>query len=369
MSLRRRLRQSDMKLAATRTICALNTTKGMKFNMTPDGKLLLRARENLSVIKTANREEHERRRREVFAKAPSIAAIEKELHVLIADVVSVALKNSADPEAVLKRVSEKSMSLIAEKAELLVKNGFDADYLEDIVSCQKCSDTGYDETGKTCPCLLALYEKERAKELSVLTKLGCVSFLDFKLDYYDGGAVDPELGMTARQCMEFVLDSCRRYAMDFGKSSPNLLFRGGTGLGKTMLSACIAKEVSGKGFSVVYETSAAAFEAFENRKFSRDEAVSKAADEKVLRILECDLLILDDLGTEMTTSFTQSALYTIINTRLSEGLKTIVSTNLSKSETEARYTPQIASRLSGEFDTLLYLGRDIRSIKKEQRYV
>ena len=164
------------------------------------------------------------------------------------------------------------------------------------------------------------------------------------------------------------LNYCRSYAERFGEDSPNLLFRGGTGLGKTFLSGCVAKAVSDKGFSVVYETAGDAFAAFEDRKFSRDIAQSEEAADRVRRILDCELLILDDLGTEMSTGFTHSALYNIINSRLTKGKKTIVSTNLSAGEMEARYTPQVVSRIFGEYDTVPFRGRDIRAIKNERRY-
>jgi len=336
--------------------------------MTIDGKLLARARAALAAKKAENAAEHERRQKTAYTRAPSISAVERSLRALISDVVGVALKTREDPEKTLARIEKESLELLAQRAELLVANGFPADYLDENYVCKTCSDNGYDDKGRMCPCLLALYEAERAKELSVLEKLGADSFLDFRLDFYDNTQPDATIGLTARQCMETVLASCRDFAENFDKASPSLLFRGGTGLGKTLLSACVARVVSKKGHSVVYETATAAFEAFEARKFSRDAAVLDAAEQAVQKILHCELLILDDLGTEMTTNFTQSALYTIINTRLSENRKTIISTNLSKSELDGRYTPQIASRLSGEYDTLIFLGRDIRAIKKEQRY-
>ena len=119
---------------------------------------------------------------------------------------------------------------------------------------------------------------------------------------------------------------------------------------------------------MVYESAQEAFGAFEEQKFSRDAETYATASEKVKRILCCDLLILDDLGTELTTSFTQSALYNIVNTRLTENRKTVISTNLTDAELASRYLPQIASRIGGEYDTLLFLGEDIRAIRKEQRY-
>ena len=168
--------------------------------------------------------------------------------------------------------------------------------------------------------------------------------------------------------MELTLAAARAYAEGFGPDSANLLLQGGTGLGKTFLSGCIAKTVSDKGFSVVYLTAQEAFAAFEEQKFSRDAETYAAASEKVKRILRSQLLILDDLGTEMTTGFTQSALYNIVNTRLTERRQTIISTNLDDKALAARYLPQTISRISGEYDTLLFMGEDIRAIRRSQRY-
>lgn len=336
--------------------------------MSLDGKLLAKARERLEEIKAENAAEQERRQARIYAEIPRIKAIDLQLQRLFAQVVGVTLKQHTDPQAALKEIDEKSMALRAEKAELLVSAGRPADYLEDIYSCRVCHDSGFTRAGQPCSCLMELYRGEQAKELSSLLKLGEDDFSRFDLSYY-GTELDPRYGVSPREAMELVLSTCRHYAVTFGPGSQNLLLRGGTGLGKTFLSACIAKTVAGQGFSVVYDTAVSAFEAFEVSKFSRDSAEGAAGAEKCGRILACDLMILDDLGTEMTTSFTQSALYTIVNTRLTEGRKTIISTNLTAEEMASRYTGQIVSRIDGEYDTLLFLGRDIRAQKKERRYL
>ena len=159
-----------------------------------------------------------------------------------------------------------------------------------------------------------------------------------------------------------VYDVCANYAHQFGRKPANLLLFGAPGLGKTFLSAAIAREVSDEGYSVVYDTAGHIFERFETQKFGREEG----ADGDVERILNCDLLILDDLGTEMTTAFVQSALYQIINTRLMEKKSTILSTNLMPGEIARRYSPQIASRIEGEYQLLPFFGEDIRKLKKER---
>ena len=190
--------------------------------------------------------------------------------------------------------------------------------------------------------------------------LGSQSFETFSLDWYSRQE-DRNVGISPRRNMEKVLDECRKFAARFGQGPENLLLWGGPGLGKTFLSAAIAREVSAAGYSVVYDTAGRVFERFEDRKFTRE----AAAEGDVDRVLSCDLLILDDLGTEMITAFVQSALYRIVNTRLISRLSTVISTNLDPEELARRYSPQVASRLEGEYRNLPFFGQDIRQLKKE----
>ena len=153
------------------------------------------------------------------------------------------------------------------------------------------------------------------------------------------------------------LDVCKRFARTFDHGSGSLLFTGATGLGKTMLSACIARQVADQGYSVVYETAIRLFSDFEAEKFGADSEENRGLTRKYL---QCDLLIIDDLGTEMTTQFTVSALYHIVNTRMMDGNSTIISTNLQPEAIERRYSPQIASRIEGTYQLIKFVGNDIR---------
>ena len=193
--------------------------------------------------------------------------------------------------------------------------------------------------------------------------LGSQSFDTFSLDWYSD-RYDPDWGMSPRKNMETVYDVCADYAHQFGRRSGNLLLFGAPGLGKTHLSAAIAREVSGDGWSVVYDTAGHIFQRFETQKFGREEGDEASAD--VDRVMNCDLLILDDLGTEMTTAFVQSALYQIVNGRLMEKRSTILSTNLMPGDIARRYSPQTASRIEGEYQLLPFYGEDIRKLKKER---
>lgn len=322
-----------------------------------DGQLLGRARARKEEIRRESMAEEARRRKIVYDRVPEIAAMESRLSALVSEVVSAILGQGRSVE----EIRSESLDIQMRRAELLTENGWPMNWLDGAWDCPRCQDTGY-VGSHPCECLRKLYEQERTKDLSALLKLGSESFETFDLTYYDDRA-DEDSGLSPRRQMESVFAFCRSYAANFGKNSVNLLFRGGTGLGKTFLSACIARVVSQKGHSVVYETVVAALAAFENQKFRAGE---DDADAKVSRMLSCDLLILDDLGTEMITEFSKSALYTLINARLLSGKKTIISTNLKEADIDRLYTPQIYSRLTGEYQELPFVGRDIRMQKKER---
>ena len=192
----------------------------------------------------------------------------------------------------------------------------------------------------------------------VILSGGKESFNQFRLDYYPDRA-DPKLGVSPRAIMERNLRTCRTYTATFSQSSGNLLFNGGTGLGKTFLSACIARGVADKGYSVIYETATHLFNKLEQAKFNPSEETRQEA----AKFTACDLLIIDDLGTEMPGQFVTAALYSLLNDRLLSGKPMIISTNLNVDEIHRRYSPQIASRLQGSFHQLIFLGEDIRILK------
>lgn len=217
-----------------------------------------------------------------------------------------------------------------------------------------------------CQCLKKLCAQEQIQELSKLLDLGEQSFDSFRMDYYSETPY-PGKGTSPRKNMELTYDVCLNYAQKFESCLfRNLLMSGPPGLGKTFLSACIARAVSEHGYSVVYDTAGNIFAQFEAKKFMRDSADGQDARDETRRYLNCDLLIVDDLGSELTTQFTQSALYELINTRLVAERHTVISTNLSLEEIARRYNPQIASRIEGEYHVLHFFGDDIRMLKKRR---
>lgn len=327
--------------------------------MSYDGRLLRLAQERYEADRNAREADQIAQREAVYARRPRLREIDEQLRRTASRVLAAALRQGRDPLPEIQRLKEENLSLQAERSTLLTELGLTEGDLENTPLCPLCGDTGY-RGGELCRCLKAYYVEEQRKELSKLLDLGGQSFDTFDTDWYDSQRA---LGKTksAREHMEWVYDTCVEYAHNFGKRPANLLLFGRPGLGKTHLSAAIAREVSGKGYSVVYDTAGHVFERFEAQKFGRDEA-----DRDVERVLNCDLLILDDLGTEMTTAFVQSALYQIINGRLLEKRSTIVSTNLMPEALAQRYSPQIASRIEGEYQLLPFVGEDIRTLKKKR---
>ncbi len=330
--------------------------------MAYDGKLLARARTELEKQKAANREELARRRQEVYAALPEVDQIDAALRSHMIRLVRLTIAGGPSLADEIEKIREENLDLQMRRAELLTAAGFGAEYLDEIVSCPLCRDTGMHE-GRVCACLDRLYNAELTRELGTLMRRGDESFEKFDLGLYPD-IPDPD-ATVPREVMRRVFDFCRRYADSFSGGSPNLLFQGGTGLGKTYLSACIARVVAGRGFSVCYDTASSALELYEKAKFSRDSAEGEGAALRIRRMESCDLMILDDLGTEMLTSMSQSALYTLVNNRLVNKRTSIISTNLGEEELAGRYTPQIASRILGEFRTVPFVGEDIRRLLRE----
>lgn len=331
--------------------------------MALDGKLLYKAKSALDEKRRENEAALLRRQAEAYARNPRIKELDAALRSSIPGVLALALSSGRDILEAAAAVRDENLRLQARLRRELLSAGLPEDYLDEKSLCPRCLDTGYDGTA-LCACLMALYKEEQRKSLSALLKLGEERFENFDLDFYDD-APDSKTGTSARRNMEAVKRTCERYADRFGKNAHNLFLRGGTGLGKTFLSACIAKVVSERGFSVVYETATGLFARLEEEKFSRSDDLEELKSD-VKRYFACDLLIVDDLGTEMTTAFTVSALYGLISARQAAGKKTIMSSNLSDEELRGRYTPQIVSRLSGDYQEIRFYGRDIRILKKDR---
>ena len=325
--------------------------------MALNGTYLARARETLAIRRAENAREQASRERTLYARLPQAAAIDAQLRAQMLELFGHTLRHGTDPTPELLALRQRNLALQETRAALLRENGFPADYSDPICTCPRCQDTGYLPDGSVCDCLMTLYNAETTRDLSSLLQTGDERFENFDLTLYD----EPYQTQMAQ-----TLRLCKRFAEDFTPGAPSLLLQGGTGLGKTFLSGCVARTVAGLGYSVAYETASAALGAFETAKFQRFQEIGELAGAKVEQYLSCDLMILDDLGTEMISPYSVSALYTLINTRLTREKTTIISTNCTDADLKRSYTPQILSRIEGEFLALPFVGRDIRQVKKER---
>ena len=323
--------------------------------MAYSAEVVRRARARLAQAKEDRESENRQHLAEAYAKVPRIREIDLELRLTMAQAAQAAFRQGSDGRELLEQVRQSNLELQQERAILAMEH-FEPGYLDETPICESCGGSGYIGTSM-CECLLELCRQEQKREVSILSG-SKDTFSQFRLDYYPD-KIDPKLGVNIRAVMEKTFQTCRRYALFFTEKSGNLLLSGDTGLGKTFLSACIARTVADRGYSVVYESAGHLFTHMERAKFANDEA----AREICRRYTDCDLLIVDDLGTEMPGQFTTAALYNLINDRLLMAKPIIISTNLTVDDMLKRYSPQIASRLRGSFDRVAFVGEDIRVLK------
>ena len=320
--------------------------------MAYSAEVLSRARARLAMAKEDRESENREHLQQAYAQVPRLKEIDRLLRLTMAQAAQAAFAQGGDPAELLEQARRENLLLQQERAELEALY-FEEGFLDDSPICDRCGGSGYVGSAM-CECLRELCRQEQKKELTFLN-VGRESFDQFRLEYYPDRE-DPKFGVNIRTIMEKTYQTCRRYAQNFSERSSNLLFSGDTGLGKTFLSACIARTVADNGYSVMYESAGHLFANLERAKFSGDEQARKESD----RYFACDLLIVDDLGTEMPGQFTTAALYGLINDRLLAGKPTIISTNLTIEEFERRYNRQIASRLRGSYVRVPFLGEDIR---------
>ena len=317
-------------------------------------EVVRRARERLAQARDDRQRENREHLALAYAQQPRLKEIDKQLRMTMAKAAR-AVFAGGDAEALMNQAKEENLALQRER-EWIIEEQFEPGFLDETPICSVCSGTGY--VGSTmCDCLAELCRQEQKKELTFLSA-GRESFDQFRLDYYSDKPTPA--GYSPRVVMEKTYQDCRRYAFGFNMASGNLLFSGNTGLGKTFLSACIARAVADQGYSVVYESAGHLFAALEKARFEANEENRRAA----AKYTECDLLIVDDLGTELPGQFVTAALYSLINDRLLTGKPTIISTNLNSDEIARRYNPQIASRLRGSYKRVAFVGDDIRLLKK-----
>lgn len=318
------------------------------------------AKSRLDARRLLAERENEERRREFFARNPEYAALDQKIARTAIELTRVMLSGQKDISSAVAEIRDSNLAMQRRQAAILEENGCPPDFLEPKYHCKRCRDTGFVD-GKTCDCFRELLQKTAYDELNQSTPLALCSFRSFSVDFYPDKAESSAL--SPRQMMDKVKKTCWDYANRFTTDSPNLLFQGGVGLGKTHLSLAIAGKVISKGYGVIYGSAQNFFNSIEAEHFGR-------GDDKqyTLNLLKsCDLLILDDLGTEFITPFTTAALYDIINTRLLRRRPTIISTNLNIEGLRRKYDDRVTSRLSGNYLRMQFVGSDVRITLKVKK--
>ena len=293
----------------------------------------------------------EARKAELHERFSQIKEIDRALSTTGLRIMREALNGREGLADRIRRLEEDNALLLEARAEFLRLNGYPADYSDVHYECNECMDVGF-VNGKMCKCLRTALNYAGYESSGVLRLIEKQNFDTFDLKYYEG---------NERLNMERVLNRAKSYAAQFdGSSMKNLLFIGTTGLGKTHLSSSIAKVIIDNGYDVVYESAQKIFADFEAERFGK----VPAGEDRTSRYLECDLLIIDDLGTEMQTQFTVPCLYNLINSRLISEKSMIISTNVCKEDLLMKYSDRITSRIFGEFEICFFVGKDIRSQKR-----
>lgn len=298
----------------------------------------------------------------LFAEIPELEQIQHDIMDLsLTQARKELFQTEPDPKSEAE-YSAKREALLSRKKALLLHHGYPEDYLQSIYTCPDCKDTGY-QNNEPCHCLKNAEIKALYESSNLMDILNHENFDTFDDSYYDDTIVNENLSLTARQNIRKVKTVCLDYIKHFDDSYDNLIFYGSTGVGKTFLTHCIAKELLESAHSVIYFTSFDLFEVLSTATFGK-----RYAEDEVLQqhsaIFDCDLLIIDDLGTEMTNTFVASQLFLCINERLMNKKSTIISTNLSLESLRDLYSERVFSRISSNFKMRKLIGKDIRLMKK-----
>lgn len=315
----------------------------------------IKAKEVLSERKASAEREAEMRHSAAVALCPEIAQVEREMASHGAEVVK-AVGMGADLDEYIKNLAMANLKAQAKRKELLKGAGFPEDYLDVKYTCDICKDTGYNKEFY-CQCYRKLIRDIARQELGINSPLKKCTFDSFRVDKYPE-VVDSVLGVNQREHMKNTYEYCKDYAENFTPDSEGLFMYGKTGLGKTHLSLAIANEVINRGYDVYYGSIQTIMDKLEGEHFGRLPREDSIKED----ILTCDLLIIDDLGAEFATQFTNAELYNILNSRMLSSLPTIISTNLDMKDIADKYSQRVASRIMGTMTGLYFCGKDIRQM-------
>lgn len=306
-----------------------------------------------------NKHELDKRIMEVYEAIPRIKVIDETFSTLS---VSCAKEMLAGNDLALEKLRKDLSALSEEKRILLKEAGYPDDYMKLQAHCDYCKDTGYID-GKKCHCFKQAVIDMLYTQSNLVQILEKENFSSFSFDYYKNDVPNPTTNMTPLENMKKIVGTSKKFIENFNNSFDNLFLYGDTGVGKTFLSNCIAKELIDQSYSVIYLTAIQLFDLFSKSTFDQSDGNFESAN-IYQYVLECDLLIIDDLGTELTNSFTNSKLFFTINERFLREKSTIISTNLTLDMVNKLYSERIFSRISSNYTFLKFYGDDIRIQKK-----
>ncbi len=301
-----------------------------------------------------------KRTEEIYNKIPEIKELDDEISSLSIKVSRLIMQKVDNKDKILEDLKEENKTLKQEKRRLLVENGFSPAYLDDLYYCTICKDTGFLDT-KKCKCFEQRIIKKYYELFNMTDVLQTENFDTFDIRYYST-EVNKKHNVSPRENIENIHLNALKFVENFDFDKKNLLLTGNTGLGKTFLCNCIAKELLDKGNTVLYLTAPKLFKLIESYRFDKD--MTHSQKETISLITDVDLLIIDDLGTEFLTILTQSETFNFINSRILENKSTIISTNFNMKELEERYSDRIISRIIGHYEIYNFFGEDIRYKKQ-----
>ncbi len=298
------------------------------------------------------------RREHIYKELPELDALDRQIAEASVSAARAALDGNTDA---LERLADNNRRISDRKQQVLQSAGYPADYLELTYTCPDCKDTGFIGQEK-CHCFKQALTFAMSEASTLPRILEKENFSTFSFSYYDDMTADSQLKLTPRDNMRKIIADAKCFIEEFDSKSRSILIYGNTGVGKTFLTNCIAKALLDSAHHVVYMTSHALFETFESHRFDRNEEPD--VNSLYRYIFQCDLLIIDDLGTELSNSFTNSMLYTCINERQIHGKSTVISTNLSLEQLRDRYSERVFSRITGNYTLWKLIGKDIRVLKR-----
>jgi DNA replication protein DnaC len=302
--------------------------------------------------------EQSRRKVEVYNKIPRLKEIDREVTNVGVEIARTVFANPDNAEQAAKQIQMIAQKLKKEKFILLTDNNFPIDYLDLKHDCELCKDTGFNEQQKRCICFRQKLIENAYEMSNIRSRLQKENFTTFNLSLFSD-TVQTAHGISIKENMASLLATAEMFVSNFrSRNGDNLLMYGNTGLGKTFLCSCIARSLIDRGHSVIYQTAFKLMDTVQLYKFSdkQDSMLREAYD----MLFTSELLIIDDLGTEMINSFTQTEIFNIINSRLLSERKTVISSNMSPIELSKAYGERISSRLFGSYEMLEFFGQDLR---------